>query len=75
MGVARLAKVTVIAPRSEYSDVAKALAKFGDFHPLEGAGQNFDPGVQELTVRAVRLFAQADLAAMDLGVMLMRGQL
>ena len=75
MGVARLAKVTVIAPRSEYSDVAKALAKFGDFHPLEGAGQNFDPGWQELPVRAVRLFAQADQAAKDLGLKLMPGQM
>ena len=75
MGVARLAKVTVIAPRSEYSDVAKALAKFGDFHPVEGAAQSFDPGVQELTVKAVRLFAQADQAAKDLGLKLMPGQM
>lgn len=75
MGVARLAKVTVIAPRSEYSDVAKALARFEDFHPIRGAAQNFDPDVQELTVRAVRLFAQADQATKDLGLKLMPGQM
>ncbi|HKT22587.1 MAG TPA: V-type ATPase 116kDa subunit family protein [Nitrososphaerales archaeon] len=75
MGVARLAKVTVIAPRSEYVQVAKALAKFEDFHPLEGMPQNFDPGVQELTVKAVRLFAQADQAVKDLGLQLMPGQM
>ncbi len=75
MGVARLTKVTIIAPRSEYADVAKALAKFEDFHPVEGAAQNFDPGVQELTVKAVRLFAQADQAAKDLGLKLMPGQM
>lgn len=68
MGVARLTKVTVISARSEYVDVAKALAKFKDFHPLENAQPNFDPKVQELTVRAVRLFSQADQAVKDLGL-------
>lgn len=75
MGVARLSKVTVISPRSEYEDVAKALAKFEHFHPVEGAAQSFDPGVQELTVKAVRLFAQADQAVKDLGLQLMPGQI
>ncbi len=75
MGVARLSKVTIISPRSEYEDVAKALAHFEDFHPVEGAPQNFDPGVQELTVKAVRLFAQADQAVKDLGLKLMPGQM
>ncbi len=75
MGVARLTKVTVISPRSEYEDVAKALAQFEDFHPMEGAAQNFDPGVQELTVKAVRLFAQADQSVKDLDLKLMPGQM
>ncbi len=75
MGVARLAKVTVIAPRTEYVQVAKALAQFEEFHPFEGAPPNFDPGVQELTVKAVRLFAQADQAVKDLGLQLMPGQI
>lgn len=75
MGVARLIKVTVISPRSEYEDVAKALARFEDFHPAEAVPQNFDPAVQELTVKAVRLFAQADQAAKDLDLQLMPGQI
>lgn len=75
MGVARLAKVTVISPRSDYSQVAKTLAQFEDFHPVETAAQNFDPAVQELTVKAVRLFAQADQAVKDLGLQLMPGQI
>jgi len=75
LGVARLSKVTVIAPRSEYEGVAKALAKFEDFHPVEGAPPDFDPRVQELTVKAVRIFAQADLAVKDLGLKLMPGQM
>ena len=75
MGVARLEKVTIIAPRSEYADVAKALAQFEDFHPAEGVPQSFDPGVQDLTVKAVKLFAQADQAAKDLNMKLMPGQM
>ncbi len=75
MGVQRLSKVTIISARSEYEDVAKALAEFEDFHPLGGTSANFDPGVQELTVRAVRLFAQADQAVKDLGLQLMPGQI
>jgi len=75
LGVALLTKVTVISPRSEYEDVAKALAQFEDFHPVEGAAQNLDPGVQELTAKAVRLFAQADQATKDLGLQLMPGQM
>jgi vacuolar-type H+-ATPase subunit I/STV1 len=73
LGLARLLKVTVIAPRSEYADVAKSLAQFRDFHPVEDAVQNFDPQVQELTVKAVRLFSQADQAAKDLGLQLTPG--
>jgi V/A-type H+-transporting ATPase subunit I len=75
LGVAHLTKVTIISPRSEYTEVAKALAQFKDFHPLEGALQNFDPGVQDLTVKAVRLFAQADQAVKDLELPLMPGQM
>jgi len=75
LGLTPLSKVTIISPRSDYPDVAKALAQFEDFHPIQEAGASFDPGVQELTVRAVRLFAQADQATKDLGLQLMPGQM
>jgi V/A-type H+/Na+-transporting ATPase subunit I len=75
LGVARLTKVTIISPRSEYAEVVKALARFEDFHRLDGGGADFDPAVQELTLRAVRLFAQADQAVKDLGLQLMPGQM
>ncbi len=73
MGLAKLSKVTVISPRSEYAEVAKSLAKFEDFHPLQDGVPNFDPALQELTVKAVRLFAQADQAVKDLDLQLMPG--
>jgi V/A-type H+-transporting ATPase subunit I len=68
LGLARLTKVTVISSRSEYEEVAKALAQFEDFHAIHSGVLNFDPGVQELVVKAVRLFAQADQAVKDLGL-------
>ncbi len=73
MGLAKLSKVTVIAPRSEYGQVAKALAQFEDFHPVETTQPNFDPVIQELDVKAVRLFAQSDQAVKDLSIQLMPG--
>ncbi len=73
MGLAKLTKVTVISPRSEYSEVAKALAKFEHFHPVQDGTPNFDPTLQELAVKAVRLFAQADQTVKDLGLQLLPG--
>jgi V/A-type H+-transporting ATPase subunit I len=73
LGLARLTKVTVISPRSEYEEVAKALAQFESFHPISSGPQNFDPRVQELAVKAVRLFAQADQAVKDLGLQVAPG--
>ncbi len=75
MGLARLSKVTVITPRSEYEEAARRLAQFGDFHRIQQKEPNFDPVLQELTVRAVRLFAQADQAVKDLAIQLMPGMI
>jgi len=73
LGLAKLSKVTIISPRSEYAEVAKSLALFEDFHPLQDGIPNFDPVLQELTVKAVRLFALADQAAKDLDLELLPG--
>lgn len=75
MGVAPLSKVTVIAPRSDYQEVVRRLAQFNQFHPSEDRELNFDPAVQELTVRAVRLYALADEAVKDLSIPLAPGML
>lgn len=73
MGVASLSRVTVIAPRSDFEEVAKQLAKFEEFHPYRQSEPVFDQALQELDVRAVRLFAQADQATKDLSIQLMPG--
>ncbi len=73
MGLAQLSKVTVFSPRSEYEDVARELAQFEDFHAIAGAETDLDPKLQGLSIRAVRLFAQADQAAKDLAIPLLPG--
>ena len=68
-----LSKVTVIAPRSDYEEVTKTLAQFEQFHSTADKESGFDPLVQELDVRAVRLFALADQTVKDLAVPLVPG--
>jgi V/A-type H+-transporting ATPase subunit I len=75
LGVASLSKVTVIAPRSDYQEVVRRLAQFKEFNPLEDNKSKFDPAVQELAVRAVRLYALADEAVKDLSIPLAPGTL
>ncbi len=75
MGVAALDRVSVIAPRSDYPEVARRLAQFGEFHLIENESRNLDPAVEELAIRAVRLFAQADQVVKDLSIPLAPGML
>lgn len=75
MGVAQLTKVTIIAPRTEYPEVVRRLAEFSEFHPLEDGESNFDPSIQELAIKAVRLFAQADQVVKELSIPLTPGMI
>ncbi|MBI3116958.1 MAG: hypothetical protein HYZ12_06460 [Thaumarchaeota archaeon] len=68
MGIAALTKVAVMAPRSDYQEVVKRLARFRDFHMIEKKELRFDPSTQELSVRAVRLLAQVDQVTKDLSI-------
>lgn len=72
MVVAKLTRVTLIAPRSDYQDILARLAKFDDFHLVENEGQ-FDACTEELAIRAVKLFAQVDQAVRDLAIPLLPG--
>jgi V/A-type H+-transporting ATPase subunit I len=73
LGVTPLSKVTVIAPRSDYEEVTRAIAQFEQFHSMADKESRFDPLVQELDVRAVRLFALADQTVKDLAIPLVPG--
>ena len=75
MGVAPLIKVTLVAARSDYEQVVRRLAEFRDYHPLEKKEMRFDPAIEDLAVRAVRLFAQADQVVKDMSIPLAPGML
>jgi V/A-type H+-transporting ATPase subunit I len=66
MGKARLCRVTVISPRSEYEDVSRKIAEFSDFHVIGQENSTFDKRIQELDSRAVRLYAMADQMVKEL---------
>lgn len=69
MGKAKLCRVTVVSPRSEYESVTRKIAEFRDFHIIEQENSIFDSRIQELDSRAVRLYALADQTAKDLGLL------
>ncbi len=73
MGKAKLCRVTVVSPRSEYESVTRKIAEFRDFHIIEQKNSIFDSRIQELDSRAVRLYAIADQTAKDLGLQPMPG--
>jgi V/A-type H+-transporting ATPase subunit I len=73
LGVTPLSKVSVISPRSDYEEVTRTLARFEQFHSLADKESGFDPLVQGLDVRAVRLFALADQTVKDLAMPLLPG--
>jgi len=68
VGVARLSKVTVILPRSDYQEALNYLSQFEYFHKIPTEPGAFDPATEELAVRAVRLFAQTDQAVKGLSI-------
>ncbi len=68
MGVARLSRVTVVLPRGDYQEALTYLSQFEEFHRIPTEQGAFDPATEELAVRAVRLFAQADQAVKSLSI-------
>jgi V/A-type H+-transporting ATPase subunit I len=73
LGVAKLSRVSIVAPRSEYQQVLARVMGFGEYHLIEDTGQVFDAATEDLAVRAVRMYAQADQLVKDLGIPLEPG--
>jgi V/A-type H+-transporting ATPase subunit I len=68
MGLAQLAKVTIILPRMESSKVASQLAQFEWFHPISSNSEYSDPNLDELHLRSQKLFQSIDEVVRDLGI-------
>lgn len=68
MGLAQLAKVTLILPRMESSKVASQLAQFEWFHPISSNSEYSDPNLDELHLRSQKLFQSIDEVVRELGI-------
>jgi V/A-type H+-transporting ATPase subunit I len=68
LGVEKLAKVTLVLPRSELSTVIKELVEFEWFHPIQPDSSSYDSTVNDLALRISRLFVDLDNVIKDLNL-------
>lgn len=68
MGLAKLAKVSIIAPKAEVEDVIKELFKFGDFHPVEREHESADKNLEKMLDRVKRIDSALDVIISDFGI-------
>ncbi len=66
--VKQLMRATLIVPRSDLPRVITELSEFDMFHVAEEAGSPSDPVVDDLALRAYRLFIDLDGILKELGV-------
>ena len=76
MGLAKLMKATVILPRTETQEAVSRLAKLEWFHPLQSASsEHTNPYLDDLLLRAQRLYQDIDETVRALGIPLETGVL
>lgn len=68
MGLAKLAKVTLILPRIESAQAISRLAEFEWFHPVSSASDHADPGLDDLLLRSQKLYQNVDEIVRALGI-------
>jgi V/A-type H+-transporting ATPase subunit I len=73
MGVARLAKVTMVVPRSELNLTLKELAEFEWFHPSQPETLTPDPMIDTLNSKAYKRFLELDEIVKELNIRLQPG--
>jgi len=74
MGQAKLMKATIILPRMETQEAVSKLAELEWFHPLQSAtSEHTNPYLDDLLLRAQRLFQDIDEVVRALGIPLETG--
>jgi len=74
MGLAKLMKATLIVPRMETQEAVSKLAELEWFHPIQSASsEHTNPSLDDLLLRAQRLFQDIDEVVRALGVPLETG--
>ena len=73
MGLAKLKKATVILPRVETQGAISKLAELEWFHALNTNSEHANPYLDNLVLKAQRLFQEIDEIARALGIQLETG--
>src|SRR5918911_176808 len=73
MGLAKLKKATVILPRADTQGAISKLAELEWFHPLTSNSEHANPYLDDLVLKAQRLFQEIDETVRALGIQLETG--
>jgi V/A-type H+-transporting ATPase subunit I len=73
MGLAKLMKATIVLPRIETQEVVSRLAELEWFHSIQTSSDHPNPYIDDLLLKAQKLFQEIDEVIKDLGVPLETG--
>src|SRR6185503_16387497 len=73
MGLAKLMKASVILPRTETQEVVSRLAELEWFHPIQTPSDHLNPFLDDLLLKAQKLFQEIDETTKALGIPLETG--
>jgi V/A-type H+/Na+-transporting ATPase subunit I len=68
VGIAKLAKVTLILPRVESAQAISRLAEFQWFHPVPTSSEHSEPNLDNLLLRSQKLYQNVDEIVRSLGI-------
>src|ERR671919_655682 len=73
MGLAKLMKATIVLPRLDTQEVVSRLAELEWFHSIQTPSDHSNPYLDDLLLKAQRLFQEIDEIIKDLGIPLETG--
>jgi V/A-type H+-transporting ATPase subunit I len=73
MGLAKLVKATIVLPRVDTQEVVSRLAELEWFHSIQTPSDHSNPYLDDLLLKAQRLFQEIDEVIKDLGIPLETG--
>src|SRR5919109_87823 len=73
MGLAKLMKATIVLPRVDTQEVVSRLAELEWFHPIQTPSDHPNPYLDDLLLKAQRLFQEIDEVIKELGIPLETG--
>ena len=73
MGLAKLMKATIVLPRLDTQEVVSRLAELEWFHPIQTPSDHSNPYLDDLLLKAQKLFQEIDEVIKDLGIPLETG--